>query len=385
MTNIGPAKPQRITSPTIETTPGLKLNPDISEHSLLLTTGATSPSSPKANTPPHKLCLETSFTSLSPDQPLPPPCNSSPSSNAATPIAATLCSPFALHPTISWEYANMLEEQLANMKNGRPASPKVTKIDLIHDDWLGLAPLATPESLSEVSSISSRTGSLLHGIAQHYPMLFSPRLGKRVGPIVYRPSCLQKTIANSSSGGSSNYFEIPSTPITINKEIEIESSLNDSIDLSFESATSTPTHKNHNLSFNNNIIVDIHGNESKFKLQNSPKQVTFNLNNNNDSVPPSPQSVASTTMYYVGHSPIGCSPEEEDSGIGNIGGRNINNGYRPLRPALSPNLRKTYSDDESTVPEDISPLPLLSNLGESPGSNKYDFAFTKIAKGESSV
>uniref|UniRef100_A0A1B6LLT7 Uncharacterized protein n=2 Tax=Graphocephala atropunctata TaxID=36148 RepID=A0A1B6LLT7_9HEMI len=28
--------------------------------------------------------------------------------------------------------------------------------DLIHDEWFGLAPLATPESLSEVSSISSR-------------------------------------------------------------------------------------------------------------------------------------------------------------------------------------------------------------------------------------
>lgn len=32
--------------------------------------------------------------------------------------------------------------------------PKI--VDLIHDDWLGLAPLASPESLSEVSSISSR-------------------------------------------------------------------------------------------------------------------------------------------------------------------------------------------------------------------------------------
>lgn len=30
-------------------------------------------------------------------------------------------------------------------------------MDLIHDDWFGLAPLASPESLSELSSISSRT------------------------------------------------------------------------------------------------------------------------------------------------------------------------------------------------------------------------------------
>ena len=34
------------------------------------------------------------------------------------------------------------------------------KVDLIHDDWLGLAPLASPESLSEISSISSRAASL---------------------------------------------------------------------------------------------------------------------------------------------------------------------------------------------------------------------------------
>lgn len=33
------------------------------------------------------------------------------------------------------------------------------KVDLIHDDWFGLAPLASPESLSEISTISSRAGS----------------------------------------------------------------------------------------------------------------------------------------------------------------------------------------------------------------------------------
>lgn len=35
------------------------------------------------------------------------------------------------------------------------------KLDLIHDDWFGLAPLASPESLSEVSSISSRASLLV--------------------------------------------------------------------------------------------------------------------------------------------------------------------------------------------------------------------------------
>lgn len=31
------------------------------------------------------------------------------------------------------------------------------RIDLVHDDWYGMAPLASPETLSEISSISSRT------------------------------------------------------------------------------------------------------------------------------------------------------------------------------------------------------------------------------------
>lgn len=39
---------------------------------------------------------------------------------------------------------------------------RVQKLDLIHDDWFGLAPLASPESLSELSSISSRSGFSLN-------------------------------------------------------------------------------------------------------------------------------------------------------------------------------------------------------------------------------
>ncbi|XP_053682831.1 uncharacterized protein LOC128733182 [Sabethes cyaneus] len=38
----------------------------------------------------------------------------------------------------------------------RQNSCEIKKVDLIHDDWFGLAPLASPESLSELSSISSR-------------------------------------------------------------------------------------------------------------------------------------------------------------------------------------------------------------------------------------
>lgn len=40
----------------------------------------------------------------------------------------------------------------------RPAK----KIDFIHDDWYGMAPLASPETLSEISSISSRTSLVMN-------------------------------------------------------------------------------------------------------------------------------------------------------------------------------------------------------------------------------
>nr|XP_040240289.2 diacylglycerol lipase-alpha isoform X1 [Anopheles coluzzii] len=43
----------------------------------------------------------------------------------------------------------------------RRNSYEVQKIDLIHDDWFGMAPLASPESLSELSSISSRASMSL--------------------------------------------------------------------------------------------------------------------------------------------------------------------------------------------------------------------------------
>lgn len=43
------------------------------------------------------------------------------------------------------------------------ATPYISRaVDLIHDDWFGLAPLASPESLSELSSISSRTSISLN-------------------------------------------------------------------------------------------------------------------------------------------------------------------------------------------------------------------------------
>lgn len=46
----------------------------------------------------------------------------------------------------------------------RAHSDLARKIDLVHDDWYGMAPLASPETLSEISSISSRA-SLVNNFA----------------------------------------------------------------------------------------------------------------------------------------------------------------------------------------------------------------------------
>lgn len=53
----------------------------------------------------------------------------------------------------------MMKSYSLTLKRQTP-SPGL-KLDLIHDDWFGLAPLASPESLSEVSSISSRASVLV--------------------------------------------------------------------------------------------------------------------------------------------------------------------------------------------------------------------------------
>ncbi|XP_059479899.1 diacylglycerol lipase-alpha isoform X2 [Neocloeon triangulifer] len=368
VTHIGPAKPRRHSmtpsdkAPTECSSKTLVINSEFSEHTLLL---QNTPASPKSLTPPHKLCLETSFTSLNPSH------RSSTSSNSATPVAMT---PFTLHPSLPWEYASALEDQLKTMAARSTSTPSSVvqnkKLDLIHDDWFGLAPLATPESLSEVSSISSRTGSLLHGIAQHYPMLFSPRLGKKVGPVVYKPACLN------------NSNKCTPTPTETNNQLELASSLNESIDLSFTSANSTP-----NKSINNNIIVDVHQMDlnGRFKplMASSPKQVTFNLVESETnglllSPPSPPSSTLSTHLYFVGCGSVGESPEDEDSGFGRNG-----QGYRQMRLLAPPNGRKAHSDEESGAPsDDVSPLPLLTPLGaESPNAG----LMARVVKGESSV
>lgn len=122
ITSLGPAKPQRSLNNNISST-----HSD-TDHCQLV-----AGSNGSAGSPPHRLCLETSFTSFQPK-------------------LVDKSSLDSKH--LPWEFASLV-------RNGS-GSGIHSSVDLIHDDWFGLAPLATPESLSEVSSISSRASTLGH-------------------------------------------------------------------------------------------------------------------------------------------------------------------------------------------------------------------------------
>lgn len=164
VTTIGPAKPQRTLSNNNSTLTSAEHLEHEEQSHLLNSVPTQTTGSPKVATPPHRLCLETSFTSLQ-----------SPSSDIAQPnvpasLDSSICShqngstrrpsPFALlHPVLSWEYPSLLDEQPTTAD-----IPDSTAVDFVHDEWFGLAPLATPESLSEVSSISSRASNNLEKV-----------------------------------------------------------------------------------------------------------------------------------------------------------------------------------------------------------------------------
>nr|XP_014281605.2 sn1-specific diacylglycerol lipase alpha [Halyomorpha halys] len=126
ITSLGPAKPQRSVNNNNNNSSG----PSDIEHCHLLA------GSSAATTPPaHRICLETSFTSNNHQSP-----KEDNESNH-----------------LPWEFISLVSPVFER----RP--------ELLHDEWMGLAPLATPESFSEVSSISSRAGSFsgLHKKRRH--------------------------------------------------------------------------------------------------------------------------------------------------------------------------------------------------------------------------
>ncbi|XP_060532736.1 diacylglycerol lipase-alpha isoform X2 [Cylas formicarius] len=104
------------------------------------------------------------------------------------------------------------------------------KVDLIHDDWLGLAPLASPESLSELSSISSRTSLAATNVVVE--ICKTPKLMRRTPKIIGSLSTCADDIRNVRNFELCKVFP---RLIINNNNSESSSSSN----LSFESASSS--------------------------------------------------------------------------------------------------------------------------------------------------
>ncbi|XP_071524399.1 diacylglycerol lipase-alpha-like, partial [Panulirus ornatus] len=245
--NPGPTKPRRMSdiparrksdalSPEGEThcllssrpeTPPAVIQPSPSHNSLKTTPIActsvtsTTVSVNRLATPPHRLLLETSFTCTPTASPEPP---------------LDLRHHAHVHsPAITWELLSALEEQL--LLGIREAGRGLAERG--EDDWVaGVAPLASPETLSEVSSVVSRASLLRRegrrGSATVAPLHQSPLLNHRLPPArlgtgycfyVETPpldSRRQHLPASELLPESSDDEEIPPRPVSPTTYITIE-------------------------------------------------------------------------------------------------------------------------------------------------------------------
>lgn len=116
LVNIGPAKPQRQLT---ETERLQLLSPNVETADL------------GARTPPHRLVLETSFTDLQPET----------------------------EETIQGKIDHYQSNQSWEYNNGASVIDIGKICDGERKEWMQMAPLASPETLSDVSSVSSKEGS----------------------------------------------------------------------------------------------------------------------------------------------------------------------------------------------------------------------------------
>ncbi|CAG9829666.1 unnamed protein product [Diabrotica balteata] len=176
--------------------------------------------------------LETSFTSLQ-----------SPSSNSSitngyystrsqpSPLSST---PNTICPSIPVMKLQPSREEPKTISRSLSLSLRSTstpKMDLIHDDWLGLAPLASPESVSDLSSISSRA-SLVTTSNVIVEINCTPKILRRTPKIIGSLSSCADDIRNIRNFQKAKTFK---TRLLINNNIESSSSSN----LSYESASSS--------------------------------------------------------------------------------------------------------------------------------------------------
>ncbi|XP_034190848.1 inactivation no afterpotential E isoform X1 [Osmia lignaria lignaria] len=143
VTTLGPAKPQRLASGHASSTEASEAREVVEiqemeieqEMRALLSSSSPVKSHPSnlAGTPPHRLCLETSFTSLQ-----------SPSEFPQVGRELSVDS-----RGIPWEYVSLASELL---NTPRADESKSSNLRSNWDDASRMAPLATPETLSEASS-----------------------------------------------------------------------------------------------------------------------------------------------------------------------------------------------------------------------------------------
>lgn len=213
-----------------------------SEHCQLLAS-VPQTSSPKPISSQRKLCLETSFTSLQ----SPSVENNSSSLNSSITngyhSSKSQTSPIQLTSIIT-----LLDEKLKARQHSERRNLSLNlqitrdkKIDLIYDDWFGLAPLASPESLSEVSSISSRASFAFHLEKSNLTEVLSSSYELKTPKVLRRTPKIPGNLSTCADDIKSvRYFQ----KLGQNSKVFRSSSQNGSSyttssgDLSYESATS---------------------------------------------------------------------------------------------------------------------------------------------------
>lgn len=194
------------------------------------------PTSPKNS----KLCLETSFTSLqSPSIEIHISSLNSSVTNGYQSSSRSQNSPVQLTSIIS-----ILDEKLKSGKDRKNLSLNLLrpskKVDLIYDDWFGLAPLASPESLSEVSSISSRASFAFHVEKTNLTDVLSSSYEMKTPKILRRTPKIPGNLSTCADDIKSvRYFQKLGQNSKVRcPSINGSSATTSSGDLSYESATS---------------------------------------------------------------------------------------------------------------------------------------------------
>ncbi|CAD7091657.1 unnamed protein product [Hermetia illucens] len=145
----------------------------------------------------------------------------------------------------------------------RRGSDLARPIDFIHDDWFGLAPLASPETLSEISSISSRTSaamSLANSIERYLQKLCINENGNQqlmddiyesqmhTPRIMRRAPKITENLSNCANDWRSvDQYKRMGQVFVTNPRVPLNHSSSESSEHSFESATSV-NHSNMNRS-----------------------------------------------------------------------------------------------------------------------------------------